>query len=275
MSMMENGIDIENAFALVFGNINRFSGDYYQRLDPEKAKRAFRRKAKELHPDRASVTGMDEETLEASFKSLVDAYRIVSTLMADKALFSSFIDSVNRRNGTRRAPDTIRQSSGSYDPRARGERWTRTGSPELHPRKYRLRNRAKSFFFSGALPDRRLRTAQYLYYTGRIDWKTLIDALTWQAMARPRIGEIGIAYGYLDFAHTIDIIRHSRFGELFGSTASRIGALTPQEIARILVFQRSLGRPIGRFFIDSGIFTPERLNTYLEEMRIHNFGRAL
>ena len=45
-------------------------------------------------------------------------------------------------------------------------------------------------FYHGPLPRRPLRLAEFLYFTGRISWQSLISALVWQRAVRPRFGEL-------------------------------------------------------------------------------------
>ena len=42
----------------------------------------------------------------------------------------------------------------------------------------------------GPLPRRRLRLAEFLYYTGRVSWQSLIGAIVWQRSTRPHFGEL-------------------------------------------------------------------------------------
>lgn len=39
------------------------------------------------------------------------------------------------------------------------------------------------------LPKRKLRFGEYLFYSGKINWQTFMDALVYQCQVRPMIGQ--------------------------------------------------------------------------------------
>ena len=72
----------------------------------------------------------------------------------------------------------------------------------LHLKTNDLSNRAfkneEGRFYKARIPKRKLRFAEYLYYTGIISWNTLIDAIVWHKRQKNRIGNYFIQKGILD-----------------------------------------------------------------------------
>ena len=52
-------------------------------------------------------------------------------------------------------------------------------------------------YYTGRLPKRKLRFAEYLYYTGVVSWQMLINALVWSKRSDRRIGQFFIENGIL------------------------------------------------------------------------------
>ena len=125
-------------------------------------------------------------------------------------------------------------------------------------------------FHAGNVPRMKLRIAQYLYYTRRIDWDTLIKSLAWQFRARPKLGEIGVELGYLDPAQVMSILRSKRLDEAFGDAALRFGCLDRFRLSVLLGRQRLLGLSIGRYFVAHGHITEADLDDAIKALYAHN-----
>ena len=109
-------------------------------VDRDELRRAFRRRALELHPDRAATLGREPADLTDGFRALCSAYELLD----------------GRSEVAREA--------------------AREGQPRERPRR------------EGDLPPRPLRFAEYLYYSGRISWSDLAEAIAWQRRAGRKIG---------------------------------------------------------------------------------------
>ena len=112
------------------------------------------------------------------------------------------------------------------------------------------------------VPRRRLRLAEFLYYTGRVSWQSLINAVVWQRKAQPRFGELARELRSIssqDLARLLSSrLRHEQMGE----TAQRLRLLSAAEVERILRLQRARKRPIGRYFLEKESMTSATLVSF-------------
>jgi hypothetical protein len=131
-----------------------------------------------------------------------------------------------------------------------------------------------SFRHSGAIPARRLRFAQYLFYAGVIDWATLVAAMRWQQRTRPLLGELAREMSYLSQDDVHAILRGQACDERFGETAIRLQRLDRLRLLTLLGRQRRFDRPIGRYFTENRIVTPSALARLLERHWAHNLACA-
>jgi len=134
------GAGLEQAARLVLG---RALGDGVGR---DELRRAFRRRALELHPDRAEALGRDPRELADAFRALSAAFALLAPRAGD--------DAGAPPAGVRPAPRP--------------------------------------------LPPRPLRFAEWLYYTGRITWADLAEAIAWQRREGRRIGRWFVERGLID-----------------------------------------------------------------------------
>ena len=98
----------------------------------------------------------------------------------------------------------------------------------------------------------------------------MIDAITWQHRVRPKVGEIGRSYRFLDFDAVSRILRVSPRGELFGSTAMKLGVLDRRQLSVMLGKQYQLNYPIGRYFLEKDILSRPEIDHLLVQHRRHN-----
>jgi hypothetical protein len=124
------------------------------------------------------------------------------------------------------------------------------------------------------LPRRRLRLAEFLYYTGRVPWSALVDAIAWQRAERPPLGRIAVALGYLTDREVDALLARRRaegaLGVPFGEYAVRAGHLTSFQRLAALGRQAALHRPIGRYFVEHGFVDPEDLDAIRVRLGRHN-----
>jgi hypothetical protein len=135
--------------------------------------------------------------------------------------------------------------------------------------------RTAELFYRGQIPRRRLRLAEYLYYSGRVSWQSLINAIVWQRMAKPKFGELARELREISGQDLARILASKLRDEPTGEAALRLRLLTPREVQRILILQRARHRPIGRYFVEKGGMAASDLSLIIREMHKHNarYGR--
>jgi len=232
--------ELQSACHLLFGVPFAASLPYLDRLRPAELKAQYRRRALESHPDRAHVVGQSAEELGELFKSVTGAY-----------------DTLRRHLGEQT------KAVANAPPRRAGPR-ARAAAPKSAP------PRAGRESGHRPLPDMELRFAQYLYYSGRISWQTMIQAVCWQRRQRPVFGELARTRGYVSTADLERVMRERRAGERVGEAAVRVGLLRPQQCRLVLEAQRAQEPKIGAFFVGQQGLCPRDLEAALAEQREHN-----
>jgi len=132
------------------------------------------------------------------------------------------------------------------------------------------RQRTREVFYHGPLPRRRLRLAEFLYYSGCISWQSLISALVWQRTGRPRFGEIARQLRLVSENDMMRVLQSRARHEQTGATASRLRLITVEDVRRILRIQRARQRPIGRYFVEKERMADAELSRLLHELFRHN-----
>ena len=125
-------------------------------------------------------------------------------------------------------------------------------------------------FYKGTIPKRALLFGQYIYYYGYIAYRQLIDAIIWQRIHRPMIGNIAVRWKWLYEDDVREILKQRLLGEKFGESALRGGYLTPEELRIILWRQRILQPRIGKYFVERRILTSSLVEKMAEGFRHHN-----
>jgi len=222
-------------------------------------KDTYRRRVMETHPDRARALGRGEVELAREFRAVADAYRILSSFRAGPLPHSTAGTSpAAPPRASRRQPRRTRPSHAPAPPRA---------SPSAGPR-------VRASVRREELPRRRLRFAEFLYYSGRVRWSELVDAIAWQRAQRPAIGRIAVEFGFLapdDVGVILERRREAGANAIpFGEWAVRLGYLTSFQLLAALGQQLRLQRPIGQFFVARGILLAEEIDTVRLGVLRHN-----
>lgn len=225
------------ACSILFGSEVRATPDFLRYLQPEGVKAAFRSAALATHPDRAVHIQEDPSRLNQRFIEVVGAYEAI----------------MNALEQVRRPEPAVRPSR------------TRPA-----PRREPAQPREAPHFFGGALPGRRLRLGEFLYYSGIISWQTFIDSLLWQRKSRPSFGEIAVEWRLLDREDIGRVISGRRMGERFGESAVRQGLLKPFWVKTVLLRQGKLQPLLGRYYLERSILGAEGLSEELERLERHN-----
>jgi hypothetical protein len=125
-------------------------------------------------------------------------------------------------------------------------------------------------FYRGPIPHRRLRLAEFLYYTGRVSWQSLIGAVVWQRKLQPRFGELAREMRSISSQDLVRILGSRLRHEQTGETAQRLRLLTSTQVERILRLQRARRRLIGRYFVEKESMSSAVLSAILLELYRHN-----
>lgn len=232
-----------NACRLLFGAELNLSRDFLCYLQPSGAKSAYRRCAKENHPDlfvNAEPSIYQKQT--ARFQDVTGAYQLICDFLdqRERGLWTpaSATPPPRRPAAERRTP----KGPASY-----------TYSPP-----------------SGDLPWRTFEFGLFLHYRGIIPYRTLISALVWQRSQRPVIGEIARRWGWLNETTTRAILSHRGPYGRFGERAIRLGLLTPFQIQTLLRYQRTIQKKLGEYFVEQGLLSDIEVKELVQEMLSHN-----
>lgn len=235
--------NILDACKTLFGTNTCVSPDFLLRLKHSDIKSAFRKRAKETHPD--LFTAKDPEIQRKhtdKFRVVNDAYDII------------------RKYCETRDRDHARVNKA---PRARKTRAT-AATPSFH-----VDNRG--WRFRGIVPERRLEIGLYLYYRGCIPYRFLIKALAWQMRQRPAVGAIAKQWGWLNDNTIRAILAYNgRPHRLFTERAQKLGFLTSYQARLVLAYQRTVQKKLGRYFVEHGHLSHEEMEALAADLRKHN-----
>jgi hypothetical protein len=124
------------------------------------------------------------------------------------------------------------------------------------------------------LPRRKLRFAEYLYYSGRVPWTAMVDAVAWQRRQRPPVGRIAVDWGFLAAEDVAEILEHRRASAAqripFGEFAVRLGYLTSFQLLALLGRQLRLQQRIGAWFVERGLLAEDEIDAIRLRIATHN-----
>ena len=228
-------MDILSACRTLFGPNSDVSTDFLLTLKPHIIKTAFRKKAKETHPDlfTAHDPVVQKEQTE-QFRVVNEAYEIMRKYF--------------ERRDRIRVPAARRAAASTPSFRVDETGW-----------RYR-----------GTVPARRLEIGRFLYYRGRIPYRTLIKALAWQMRQRPPFGTIAKQWGWLNDGTIRTILSHRGQPHLFGERALQLGFLSSHQARILLAYQRTLQQRLGRYFVEQGHLSHDEMEHLAAELRRHN-----
>lgn len=240
-----------NACHVLFGSEIDVSVDFLRYLQMTGLKAVYRRKALETHPDRAIALARPATALEEQFKQISAAYHELHDYLENPLQFDLIKDHLRKKPN---------------QPSQKKHTWSGTKSRQNDSRWEGYRYQ----FYKGTLPKRKLLFGQYIYYYGYISYRQLIDAIIWQKIQRPLIGNIAVRWKWLYEDDVREILKHRLLGEKFGESALRGGYLTPDELRIILGRQRILQPRIGKYFVERRILTSLLVEKMAEGFHHHN-----
>ena len=222
---------------MLFGPQMALAPGFLDSLEPATVKHGYRKRALDVHPDRARAAGRNQRDMTELFKDVQVAYRLLAGYVATR--------------GRQPAQPVVRKRA--------------TPTARESPAPARLDR-----FWPGSVPRRRLRLGEYLYYSRRISWTALIDAIVWQNRQRPQFGQLATRLGHL----TRDLVNRAlcarRPGEKIGDAAMRLDLLTLLQRDIILRAQACSQRRFGQGLVEAGILPPAELSEILQRLRRHN-----
>ncbi|MBF0117957.1 MAG: DnaJ domain-containing protein [Desulfobacterales bacterium] len=235
--------EVYDACRVLFGQEVRLSIDFLKYLQPSGIKAAYWKKAIESHPDHAKRLGQAESVLNEKFKKITVAYETLK--------------SVVKGNGELILKENVTIHNSSYNKQSTKRKTNNYPSYSDH-------------YYKGVLPQRPLLIGQFLYYSGHVSWRTLLDAVIWQKQNRPRIGQIALELGLLTHEDIQTILRDRNLKEAFGQCAIRKGILTPFNLMMLIGKQTRLQKPIGEYFIKKGIIQRSQIDLFVTKQNFHN-----
>ena len=264
--------ELFEACETIFGPEVNVSIEFLEYLQPIGIKTAYRKRALETHPDRAKALGSFARDLNTEFIDVQQAYEkllsFVETNNGSSVSTSSFNDFKTRQTYSYQSQEKSSHTS-SYQ-NNRQHKGRQKQSP--HDQKYTGKKHKShpDHFYTGSFPKGSLMIGQYLYYSGLISWQTLIEAICWQWQQRPKLGQIAIAWGLISSPDVIRILTVRNLNEKFGECALRIGYISNFDLLALVGKQRQLQRPLGEYFITSGILSAMDIMNMANKQQLHN-----
>jgi hypothetical protein len=242
----------------LFGHDFVVSRELLNQITPADLNLAFSKQLKARMPLDAKLSSLPKRFITGAFSQVTDAYR--SLLM----MFES-----NMTDEERTEAAVLLETLTSKEKLAL---YAHASVRPVPPAARQLTSgkAGKAQFYRGSLPHTKLRFATFLYYKGVIDQNALADALQWQKRCRPLIGQIAVAWDFIDLREFAEILYRSKDGQPFGQVAKRRGRLNDQQIAALLTEQERYRKPIGQFFIQKKLLTKAEIEMYLLELEAHN-----
>ncbi|MBM4310411.1 MAG: J domain-containing protein [Deltaproteobacteria bacterium] len=241
--LARNRAELFDACKTIFGPEVSVSDDFLRYLQPFGLKTAYRKRAFETHPDRARAVGDHSADMHQRFQQVRSAYDVLLQYVENR---SRRITGEPVFNGRRR------QQYAARNHRQRGAR------------------RASDHYYQGRLPQRSLLLGQYLYYSGRISWRDLIDAIVWQSAQRPKIGQLALQSGIMSNQQVVTVLSHRSGSERFCDCARRFGFISSRQRATLIGQQRRMQRCIGEYFVENGLVSSPELSDLVAAQHKHN-----
>lgn len=224
----------------LFGPRFDFSDQTLQELGASGIKSAFRKKALETHPDLALSRGDLSQGAER-FIAVQQAYERLRIYLNGR-------DKVGRQSSY--VWPTAARPTASFDP----NRSSRTIND----------------LFKGPLPRRQLLFGHFLYYSGVASFNMIGKAIIWQRLQRPRLGELGLDFGWLTRNDLERIVRAGSPRQFFGEAAIAMGLLNRSQVERLLKKQASLEKKLGEYFVEQGVVTRANMDELIKKFETHN-----
>ncbi len=231
--------EVYRACRTLFGSEMQVNRNFLSYLQPSGVRSAYRRQAKEIHPDRFAVAAADiKKKHHHLFQDLNQAHQTIQRFLK------------------------LRQSNKPV--------WTTPTATQRPAASGPWRHNSRDHQPHHSLPPYPLQFGLFLYYLGIVTFKELISAITFQRRQRPQIGEIAKRWGWLNDHHVRQIIAHRGKPLRFGEKAEQLGLLTSVQVRTLLYHQRTRQQQLGEYFVEQGLLDSNRLQDLLRQLAEHN-----
>ena len=278
MSLVAAEKELVRACEVIFGPELNISREFLEYLQLSGIKTAYRKRAMETHPDRtAHVPEENGQQDPDLFMAVQGAYENLITFL-DAREKGYRLPAIRPRTTARRTTTRTTQKSTPrrQHPPKRPAYRAQPNNARAKSHFHSNQNRQKSSFWNiknlycGPLPNRKLLIGHFMYYSGIINWQTLIQALIWQRTERPKLGELGQRFGMLTEKDVLQILKNRPTLQPFGKTALDMGLLTDAQLRMLIFHQKRLQRKFGEFFIEKKLMGPNELRNLLQQYQTHN-----
>ena len=272
---------------IIFGSELTISREFLEYLQISGIKSAYRKRAMETHPDRAATEGEAvQRQRNTLFHSVQEAYENLIVYLDAKERGYQLPQPDLRTAWPQYTPPRPTPPKPAHrpqaarprqqpPPRAKYQTHQKQEPPKAKPGFQQETRQHAAFWnteslYQGPLPNRRLLLGHFLYYSGLINWRTIIQALVWQRTERPRLGELGQRFGMLNEQEVLHILRNRPPLVPFGRSALDMGLLSAPQLQMLVFHQKRLQRKFGEFFLEKKILDPEELRELLHRYQEHN-----
>ncbi len=229
-----------DACRTLFGDELLLSREFLTYLQPTGVKAAYRLKAKEAHPDRFAGSPLKVRRQQTAFFQEVNkAYDLLRSFFQERDQELRF----------------------GQSPQTTGFR-----SSKSKPRRHSPADKKGSC----RIPERTLEFGHYLYHRGLITYSQLINALVWQRQQRPVLGELAINLGWLKKEDTLTVTQQRGPYARFGERAIRMGLLSPGQVKALILYQRTMQKKLGQYFVEKGILSAGEIEHLAQKLSEHN-----
>ena len=238
-------INVVQACRTLFGKEINVSKDFLHYMQPSGVKSAYRKKAKENHPDFFAAGPLHIQQKQTMlFREILRAYDVLNFFFEQR-------------------------EEVAWKPSAEAFRAKRQYAEEKKPASAPARNGEETCFY-GSVPFRTLQLGQYLYYQGKITFGMLIKALVWQRKQRPSFGEIALRWGWLKSEGHEKIFRLCDWPRRFGEKTVELGLLSVFQVNVILLYQRSRQNQLGSYFVRTGLLSQQEIEDLVLDLKQQN-----
>jgi len=271
--------ELYRACEILFGHKLPATREFLEYLQLSGVKSAFRQRARETHPDLAVHLGAAVQRQRADlFRAVCQAHEHLVNYLEARAQGYQLPPAKRRLFCYDNLRNLFKARARTGSDGQAGRRDRRVVVPNDFSQNFQGRLARPEIdlgkLYQGPLPSRELLFGHFLYYSGLIDWQTIVRVLVWQRSRRPRFGEIGCSFGWLREDDILPILRQCRIKQPFGQSAVSLGLLTELQMKTILFRQQRLQKKFGEYFTESNIMTPERLARLIARHQAHNAGFA-
>lgn len=248
-----------DAYRLLFGRCDNAT-KLIQVFSATELKAAHRVAAKATHPDLNHA--LHNELLNANFRKVTEAYNLLNDFLLARDSAQVSADHFNEQISKHKTPQ--------WSPKTNSYRSSATRTYRERETFYKKPKEQSHRYYEGLMPTISLKTGLFLYYSGKISYEQMIEALVWQRNMRPPIGELAAQWNWLHKSFIEIVLKDVARGGQFGERAVSMGLLKESQVKVLLRHQLFMQKPVGQYFVTNRILTSEDIKESLLIMSIHN-----